>query len=177
MKKLLFLISIIWVTPVIAQGDLLFSNGDIAYDSSYNCIYYSNKQIAFFYRTNTFCYVSGAKAYENRYKNVSYDDGNIAYNNLYRNTYYSNGNPMYLSSKGLIYDKEGKIIKKISEIPESGYEIEDKNIKFTIFPSKVNFEVRFDDEEYYLVSDIRTYIKIISKSDNKLQRTIKLSNR
>lgn len=176
MKNLLFIVSIFWIIPAIAQSDLLFSNGDIAFDSSYNCIYYSNKQIAFFNRTNTFCYVSGAKAYENRYKNVSYNDGNIAYNNLYKNAYYSNGNPMFISSKGLIYDSEGKIIKKITEIPQSGYEIEDKNIKFTIFPEKINFELRFDDEqEYYFISDIKSYIKIYSKSDNKLLRTIKLS--
>ncbi len=173
MKQIVLLIIICISTLHISGQDLRHKNKVIAYDASFNCVYYANNQIAFFNRGKTFYYKDGIKAYEPRYKNIFYPNGEVAYNKLYRNIYYSNGNSAYNSKKGIIYDKEGKVIKNRAEIPETGYIIEEENIKITIKPyNKITFEVKLEAEDFYYTTDIQSYIKIYSKTDNQLLRTL-----
>jgi hypothetical protein len=158
-----------------SQADLLHENGDIAYDSSFNCIYYANKDVVYFSNMKTFYYKGKIKAFDSNYKNIYYSDGNIAYNNLTKTIYFSNGNTAFNSKTGILFDTFGKILKLRSEVPDEEYIIEEKNIKFSIRKdNSINTELKIDDEDFEYITDLNSYIKIFSKKEKKFVRDIKI---
>ena len=157
------------------SGDLYHENGRIAFDSSFQAVYFNNQQRVFDIRCKSFNYKSGSKAYEAKHKNIYYENGNIAYNIFYNNVFYINGNDAFISKKHVIYDKQGNAIHNLTEINDKGYTFEEENLKITIKKDKtIKFELRLKDNLFIYLTDFISYFKILSSADSppKLLRQI-----